>query len=184
VNWYLEALKKYAQFKGRSQRKEYWWFITVDSVLSTLLAVVDVALSGAPGLAGQVAGPLGIGYSVAMLIPRAAVVTRRFHDTGRGGWWGLKWLVVGLCLGLVVMVLPSLGEMGPAAVVVVPLVGIAFITWIFSPLIVLMLGSQVGDNRYGPNPTSAVAQAVEDWQPDEPTERDDEPNRGGPTRWS
>jgi hypothetical protein len=38
VNWYLEALKKYAQFKGRSQRKEYWWFITVDSVLSTLTA--------------------------------------------------------------------------------------------------------------------------------------------------
>jgi uncharacterized membrane protein YhaH (DUF805 family) len=38
VNWYLEALKKYAQFKGRSQRKEYWWFIAVDSVLSTLLA--------------------------------------------------------------------------------------------------------------------------------------------------
>jgi uncharacterized membrane protein YhaH (DUF805 family) len=27
MNWYLEALKKYAQFQGRARRKEYWFFL-------------------------------------------------------------------------------------------------------------------------------------------------------------
>jgi hypothetical protein len=27
MNWYLEALKKYAEFSGRSRRKEYWFFV-------------------------------------------------------------------------------------------------------------------------------------------------------------
>jgi hypothetical protein len=27
VSWYLEALKKYAVFGGRSRRKEYWYFV-------------------------------------------------------------------------------------------------------------------------------------------------------------
>ena len=26
MNWYLEVLKKYAEFKGRARRKEYWFF--------------------------------------------------------------------------------------------------------------------------------------------------------------
>ena len=27
MNWYLEALKKYAVFSGRARRKEYWYFV-------------------------------------------------------------------------------------------------------------------------------------------------------------
>jgi len=27
LSWYLEALKKYAVFGGRSRRKEYWYFV-------------------------------------------------------------------------------------------------------------------------------------------------------------
>ena len=27
MNWYLQALKKYADFSGRARRKEYWFFI-------------------------------------------------------------------------------------------------------------------------------------------------------------
>ena len=26
MNWYLEVLKKYADFNGRARRKEYWMF--------------------------------------------------------------------------------------------------------------------------------------------------------------
>ena len=27
MSWYLEALKKYAVFSGRSRRREYWYFV-------------------------------------------------------------------------------------------------------------------------------------------------------------
>jgi len=27
MNWYLMALRKYAQFSGRSRRSEYWYFV-------------------------------------------------------------------------------------------------------------------------------------------------------------
>ena len=26
MNWYLQVLKKYAEFGGRARRKEYWMF--------------------------------------------------------------------------------------------------------------------------------------------------------------
>jgi uncharacterized membrane protein YhaH (DUF805 family) len=49
MNWYLEALKKYAVFNGRSRRKEYWMFVLFNVLISLVLAVIE----GATGLADQ-----------------------------------------------------------------------------------------------------------------------------------
>ena len=33
MNWYLDVLKKYAEFKGRARRKEYWMFALINSII-------------------------------------------------------------------------------------------------------------------------------------------------------
>jgi len=40
MNWYLKALKQYADFKGRARRKEYWMvylFYTISVILAIAL---------------------------------------------------------------------------------------------------------------------------------------------------
>lgn len=79
MEWYLEVLKKYAVFEGRSRRSEYWYFVLFNFIISIFLAVVD-------GMLGTFGLLQGI-YCLAVLIPGLAVSVRRLHDTGRSGWW-------------------------------------------------------------------------------------------------
>jgi uncharacterized membrane protein YhaH (DUF805 family) len=85
MNWYIEVLKKYAVFDGRARRKEYWFFVLFNVIISIVLAVVDAAV-GLSTDAGNV-GVLGGIYSLAVLLPSIAVTVRRLHDTERSGWW-------------------------------------------------------------------------------------------------
>lgn len=100
MNWYLEVLRKYAQFDGRSRRKEYWLFVLVNMVVSFLLTFID-RFTGTfdPGIG---LGLLSGIYALAVFIPAIAVACRRLHDTGRTAWW-LLILVVPL-IGWVVLV--------------------------------------------------------------------------------
>lgn len=87
MNWYLQALKKYADFSGRARRKEYWFFVLFNIIVSILLAIVDVMF-------GLHSASMGIGilsgvYSLAVIIPSIAVSVRRLHDINRTGWWVL-----------------------------------------------------------------------------------------------
>jgi uncharacterized membrane protein YhaH (DUF805 family) len=91
MNWYLQVLKKYAEFGGRSRRKEYWFFVLFSTLISILLISIDSAT-------GTLRSPAGLGllsgiYSLAVLIPSLAVSVRRLHDTSRTGWWLLLGIV-------------------------------------------------------------------------------------------
>lgn len=107
MNWYLEVLKKYAVFSGRARRKEYWFFVLFNIIISIVLAVID-------GVTGSFSPEAGVGllggiYTLAVLIPSIAVSVRRLHDTGRSGWWLLIALVplIGAIVLLVFMVQDS-----------------------------------------------------------------------------
>lgn len=75
----LEAVKlyftRYADFKGRSRRSEYWWASLAIGILGS---VIGAAL---PDLAWI--------WSLATLIPSLAICIRRLHDIGKSGWWYL-----------------------------------------------------------------------------------------------
>jgi uncharacterized membrane protein YhaH (DUF805 family) len=100
MNWYLAALKKYAQFSGRARRKEYWMFLLFNVIISIILAVIDNATGSFSEAAGI--GILGAIYDLAILIPSIAVSIRRLHDTDRSGWW----LLIGLIpvIGAIVLI--------------------------------------------------------------------------------
>jgi uncharacterized membrane protein YhaH (DUF805 family) len=85
VSWYLEALKKYAVFSGRSRRMEYWYFVLFNIIVGVVLALIDM-LIGTFSAVSNIGLLSGI-YSLAVLIPTLAVMVRRLHDIDRTGWW-------------------------------------------------------------------------------------------------
>jgi uncharacterized membrane protein YhaH (DUF805 family) len=85
MEWYLAVLKKYAVFQGRARRKEYWYFVLFNFLISLGLGLIDGFLGLT--LEGSGFGILGGIYTLAVLIPGIAVGVRRLHDTGRSGWW-------------------------------------------------------------------------------------------------
>lgn len=105
MKWYFEVLKKYAMFGGRARRKEYWFFLLFNFLITIILAVFDGATGSFSAEAGI--GLLGGIYALIVLIPSIAVSVRRLHDTGRTGWWLLIALIplVGAIVLLVFMVL-------------------------------------------------------------------------------
>lgn len=107
MNWYIEVLKKYAVFSGRSRRKEYWYFLLFHLVIFFVLAFVDVQLGWFDPENNF--GLLTAIYGLGVLLPALAVSVRRFHDLDRTGWWVLVCLIpfVGGIVFLVFMALPG-----------------------------------------------------------------------------
>ena len=91
MSWFVEALKKYAVFSGRSRRMEYWYFVLFVIIISTVLNIIDGLIGAYDRTAGV--GLLSSIFSLAILIPSIAVTVRRLHDTDRSGWWVLISLV-------------------------------------------------------------------------------------------
>lgn len=101
MNWYLLALKKYADFNGRARRKEYWMFFLFSIIFAIAAMILD-------NLLGLNFDPIPYGtiymlYTLGTLIPSIAVGVRRLHDIGKSGWMilvslipfiGFIWLIV------------------------------------------------------------------------------------------
>lgn len=107
MNWYLQVLRKYADFSGRARRKEYWFFVLFNVLISIVLAFVDAAI-GIKSAEGDNLGLLGTLYSLAVLIPSIAVTVRRLHDTGRSGWYVLLGLIP--CVGGIILLVFTIEE--------------------------------------------------------------------------
>jgi len=91
MHWYLAAWKKYADFSGRSRRREYWIFTLFNTLAMLVLAFVD-SMTGAFSRDAGIGVLSGI-YGLAVFIPGLAVLVRRLHDTGKSAWWCLILLI-------------------------------------------------------------------------------------------
>src|SRR5215210_822569 len=109
MSWFVEALKKYAVFSGRSRRKEYWYFALF--VISIVLNIIDLLIGAYDRTAGV--GLLSSIFSLAILIPSIAVTVRRLHDTDRSGWWVLISLVP--FIGWIVLLVFTVQESTPGS---------------------------------------------------------------------
>lgn len=146
MEWMIMPFKRYADFNGRSRRKEYWMFALLNIIIYSVLygfiiasmgpAMMDAAMQAEAGLepsmapTGMMAGAGIIGlllgvYALATFIPSLAVTVRRFHDQDKSGWFVLLALIpfVGGIILLVFMCLEGTG----------------------------------GDNQFGPNPKADTA---------------------------
>ena len=131
MEWMLMPLRRYADFSGRSRRKEYWMFLLFEIIVifgvillfGTLGALGDTAENGqspASIIAGGLMGLLFLAIILGFMVPRLAVTVRRLHDVDKSGWFMFISLV--------------------------PLIGPIVL------LIFLCTEGTKGENRYGPNP--------------------------------
>ena len=112
MEWMLMPLKRYADFSGRSRRKEYWMFVLGVFIAAIVLSIVEGVL-GLSGMVGGVYGPLTTILLLGVIIPSIAVQVRRFHDQDKSGWFVLLALIpfIGGLAVLVFMLLE--GTRGP-----------------------------------------------------------------------
>lgn len=83
MKYYLQAFKKYAVFKGRATRREYWTFLLFNVLAYLVLYVIEYMLGmNSEGDQGTFVGL----YQLAVLLPSWAVSVRRMHDVNKSGW--------------------------------------------------------------------------------------------------
>ncbi|RXK67647.1 DUF805 domain-containing protein [Stenotrophomonas sp. MA5] len=109
------ALKRYAQFEGRANRREYWMFqlflFLVATAVSLLAGVLAILMRSSPdALSAILIGMmvlLGLMW-LATIVPLIAVTVRRLHDCNQSGWLYLLALVpMGGLVILVFALLPG-----------------------------------------------------------------------------
>jgi uncharacterized membrane protein YhaH (DUF805 family) len=160
----LMPLRRYAEFSGRSRRKEYWMFFLGVILFYILMLVLMMALGGGAmlaadnpaGMTGALAGAgiIGIIFLLAMLallIPSLAVGIRRLHDIDRTGWW----MLAGYGPYLLSIVLAFSGSVELAGILnLISLAGFLLL------LVFAVLPGTPGPNRYGPDPKGRADEEI------------------------
>jgi len=69
-------------FKTRSSRSEYWFWVLFTFIASIILSFIDIIALGAGDF-----GTLSSLFSLVTIIPSLAVGVRRLHDIDKTGWF-------------------------------------------------------------------------------------------------
>jgi uncharacterized membrane protein YhaH (DUF805 family) len=106
----ITCFRKYAVFRGRAGREEFWYFLLFFFVAYAVVIAADMALV-AMGFSAVTlrdlpfgvylplsyaldeAGLLILLYRPVMLLPSTAATVRRLHDIDRSGWWAWLWIL-------------------------------------------------------------------------------------------
>jgi len=67
------CFSKYATFKGRASRSEYWWFWLFYVLVEVVFYLINETMLSIAQLA--------------LFLPSLAVYARRCHDSNHSGWW-------------------------------------------------------------------------------------------------
>ena len=137
------CFQKYATFKGRASRSEFWWFQLFILGLSLLGSVLEAGM----GHDGQAISGL---FALATFLPALSVQVRRLHDTNRSGWWiGGFYLVALPVIFLVTFASVAMGpDQGPGAGLLV-LGGVAIAAYAIAMLVFMVQRGTSGPNRFG-----------------------------------
>ena len=135
------CFRKYANFSGRAQRSEFWWFAAFFFICLPLSILIFI-------------WPL----IFALLIPTLAVSVRRLHDTNRSAWWVLPPFLVVIPAPLIVFsawlvsVMDQDEEFRSVAFLIAVLFFVIALGCCILILVLCASAGTVGSNRYGPDP--------------------------------
>lgn len=111
VAWALLPLRRYADFNGRSTRKEFWMFMLGGNIVTSVLGLIALADTdfGHTGAIGNLAFGMIALVILGVIIPLIAVQVRRLHDQDKSGFLALLNLIpyLGFLVVLVLMCVPG-----------------------------------------------------------------------------
>ena len=148
------CFRKYAVFRGRASRSEYWFFVLFEILVYIVLMIADIiAFRGSMNVFSTLA-------SLVLFLPALAVLVRRLHDTDRSAWWilipfvpiiGSIWLIVLLCaVGCVLLIASALGFSLPLTLGVVGHEGSTLLVCL-NGLRLLVFGADGSANKSNPS---------------------------------
>jgi uncharacterized membrane protein YhaH (DUF805 family) len=161
---YMNAMRRYFDFSGRSSRSEFWFFVLFYIIIYIVAAIIDAFVFGAGERGGM--GILTSIVVLAHLIPSISVSVRRLHDIDRTGWWVLFFwgapilvmVIGGLLMGGSIFAMMSGTDAGAAAGLAG--MGASFMIIVLVDLAILIVAlvfyctaGTPGPNRFGPPPT-------------------------------
>lgn len=94
-----QVFNKYATFRGRARRSEYWWFVLFNYLVVFVALILDFCLGLTFADTGY--GPIYCIAAIVLLLPSLAVTVRRLHDINKSGWnilWGIIPLIGAILL--------------------------------------------------------------------------------------
>ena len=97
------GFQHYFDFKGRSTRSEYWWWLLFVVLAGIALTIVDMGIGTFNYESGD--GLLSGLFKLATLIPGLALGARRLHDINKSAWWLLMWLSFLLIIPVIIPVI-------------------------------------------------------------------------------
>ena len=137
------TFEKYASFKGRARRKEFFGFYLFYILISFVIQLFVALVSGGNPEAVQIIGWL---ISLFMFLPILGVTVRRLHDVNYSGWWAASPYV------MVFFVISAMLLQTPVLMVFAVL---AFLIS-FVPLVAFFFKSDMEENDYGEVPAGVI----------------------------
>ena len=141
MDWMLMPLRRYAEFSGRSRRKEYWMYVLLIVIAGVVIGMVENML-GFGGAVGPY-GPISLLLMLATFVPSLAVTVRRLHDTNRSGWWVLIAFVPYVLLA---------ASMATGSIAIMGLLSLVAMAGAVALLVLTILEGTKGPNQYGADP--------------------------------
>ena len=140
------CFKKYATFKGRARRAEYWYFL----LFTLSLGVFVWLLSYFSWITQADVYVLNMLIFVVTITPTLAVTVRRFHDMNKSGW-NLLWIIIPCIYS--VSILPLANNVESDIGEYLFMVALACnLTALIVMFIWPITKSFNGENKYGPSP--------------------------------
>jgi len=93
------GFQHYFDFRSRSTRAEYWWWVLFGVLANVILSVVDMM----PGTYNWETG-YGLLSLLGTFIPALALGARRLHDINRTGWWQLMYFGAFFIVPVIVLI--------------------------------------------------------------------------------
>ena len=152
------GFRNYADFRGRAQRAEYWWFqffVFLISIGITLAGQFVFSWDEGEWLRSQAL------WNLAIIVPTLALGWRRMHDLGKSGWWNILPLAPLVWAVTAVIILSEMDDNeSPVTVAALGMGLVATLAAVIYVIILLARDSDPRPNRYGPSPKYSEADAI------------------------
>ena len=82
---YLDAWRKYADFKDSASRSQFWSFTLINLVFSLIIYIVTSSFFDNEWINDGIS----LLFQIIITVPSLEITVRRLHDTNRSGWFCL-----------------------------------------------------------------------------------------------